>query len=89
MTLRCHSCRHRCDPVDPATGRPPAVPPRPGDFWLCRQCGELHRFGPYRAIRGCAPIITLRPAELAELEVLEPNMRAELLAQRDQVRRPN
>lgn len=85
--LRCHSCRELVlDPRAQPSGA--ASTPAPGDFWLCRHCGELHRFGPLRLCNG-VPVITLRPAELAELEALEPDQRAHLLAARDQLRRPN
>lgn len=87
--IRCYNCGNPRRELLERGRLVPTEPPRPGDFWLCPCCGELHRFGPYRGIRGAAPMITLRPAELRELEVLDPEMRAELLKARDLLRRPN
>jgi hypothetical protein len=59
--------------------------PFEGDFWVCPDCGQLHRFtGRFVVSNRTMGISELyvRPAELAELEQLEPELRRLLLEQR-------
>ena len=82
--IRCLKCRHWTKaPREQPSGA--LSPPRPGDFWLCWKCGELHRFGELGIIGGI-PAITIRLAALEELTDMAPADARDLLAMRDKIR---
>jgi hypothetical protein len=82
--IRCLKCRRWIQaPREQPSGE--LSPPRPGDFWLCSKCGELHRFGELGIVGGI-PAITIRLAVLEEISDMEPADARDLLAMRDRIR---
>jgi hypothetical protein len=83
--IRCLACRQWVPrPREQPSGA--LTVPRPGDFWLCWKCGELHRFGELGLIGGI-PSITIRLAALEEIgPSMDPADARDLLAMRDRIR---
>lgn len=81
----CLACRFRRDsPEDQSPGAP--LPPARGDFWLCRHCGQLHRFtGEYGVDRGRVNLLAVRIVDLLELGELAEPARSKLLADRERI----
>lgn len=84
MRVVCSKCDHvRERPLEQPSGA--ATMPSEGDFWVCPECGELHRFTGRWVVSNHTMTISelfVRPAGLAELEQLEPELRRLLLEQR-------
>lgn len=87
MTTTCTSCGRDREFIDPATGRRPPLP-KPGDFWLCPSCGEIHRFTDRLAIstRGVVVWVEARAAAGDELAQLPEPDRSALMNKRASIR---
>lgn len=60
--------------------------PHEGDFWLCSNCGRLHRFtGLMTFSRGTLVSFHVRKAEDAELEQLPEPDRSALISKRKEI----
>lgn len=80
----CNTCGYeRAKPIQQSPG--PASDPGPGDFWLCKCCGTIHRYKPVLAGRGVMRLVATRCADVA-LEDLPPTDRAALLSERKRIR---